>query len=186
MDPNVNSVTFKVSNYRLIIAIGFVKILMFIILIYSNFDLNWIFTLLILVSFPSTIYELSIKLIVDQDGLVIRRLFRKDVRIIWDDILEQHYFNLGQREMRYLLLRKAIPTLRPIFIPKEFQANVFILEAWEQPTRLLSLIEPHLPAKSPADQLFVPFTVDRNLRKALPLLIAIGIAIVLFSLNTFR
>ena len=182
----MNSATFKVNNYRIIIAIGLVKILMLIMLIYSNFDLNWIFTLLILVSLPSTIYELSIKLIVDQDGLIIRRLLRDDLRITWDDILEQHYFNLGQREIRYLLLRKSIPSIRPIFIPKEFRANIFILEAWEQPTRLLTLIEPHLPAKSPTDQLFVPFTVESNLRKALPLLIPLAIAIALFILNTFR
>ncbi|WP_124033486.1 hypothetical protein [Herpetosiphon llansteffanensis] len=155
-------------------------------LIYSNFDLNWIFTLLILVSFPSTIYELSIKLIVDQDGLIIQRLLRDDVRITWDDILEQHYFNLGKREIRYLVLRNPIPTIRSVFIPKEFQANIFIIESWEQPTRLLTLIEPHLPAKNPDAQLFVPFTADRSLRKALPLLFPLIIAIVLFIVNTFR
>ncbi|WP_110518865.1 hypothetical protein [Herpetosiphon llansteffanensis] len=156
---------FKLANYKTKFFVLLIAIILLGIWLFADFyAINFViggFILLII----SQINSLTTRLLIDQDGLVIRRIFRQPIQIDWADLIGQQQVKLKDRMINYLVLRKPIPLVEPLQyadVPKEHRTTTFILDLWEQPQRVQELIEPHLPAKNLENQLFVPFTSTRE------------------------
>ena len=161
----MKSTVFRVNHYQISIVVVLVGIILVSLWVYAGFYANWVFILIWSICIISAISDFSNRLIIDQHGLVIRRILHQPIQIDWNDIVEQQHFNLGEREIRYLALRKPIPVIGKMLydrVPKELQSKILILDVWEQPTRLLTLIQPHLPAKQVSEQPFVSFAIKNQ------------------------
>ena len=131
---------------------------------------------------------LSLRLAVNDDGLVIKQLFRKQVAIAWDTIDSIQSFTNYNRQLDYIALKQAVNLPYLPYnqnLPKEFRKQAIVLNAWEKHQEIIDLIRAKVP-KKPEQQLFVPI-VGRSWDKILPyaiFIMGLGAAVLAWSFYT--
>ncbi|MFD3165034.1 hypothetical protein [Herpetosiphon sp. NSE202] len=156
---------FKLAKYKTKLFVLIVAIILLGVWLATNIYSSLFVLGSCIILILSQINGLTTRLLIDQDGLVIRRIFRQPIQIDWSDILGQQHVKLGKREVQYLVLRKPIPLVEPLEyadVPKANQATTLILNLWDQASSVQELIKQQLPAQNSENQLFVPFTSTRE------------------------
>lgn len=177
---------FKLAKYKTKLFVLIVAIILLGIWLATNIYSSLFVLISCIILILSQINGLTTRLLIDQDGLVIRRIFRQPIQIEWADIIGQQQVKLGTREVQYLVLRKPIPLVEPleyVDVPKANQATTLILNLWDQASKVQELIKQQLPSQNSENQLFVPFSSTRQTATTKLALIVMLVSLIVATLT---
>ncbi|MBM7844045.1 hypothetical protein [Herpetosiphon giganteus] len=160
--------TFRAAKLKktMLITIGWFALLIIMIIVYKTmFNLRKFPVLFIVMSVLYAYFSLSEyyrKLIVDEHGITVKRLFNATKTAKWHEISNLHYFILSNRPIEYIFFERDIDLLDSLFpsiIPKPYHRRTLILQEWDNHQQIKHLAEQNM--QSAADNNFiVPFTVS--------------------------
>ncbi len=182
--------TFRSKDYRIsLISIVICILIPIILFLVSYFELNTILYLSIYPSFAgiNILSRLFTRFSIDENGIIIRQLFRNNISIMWDNIEDIQEFTNYHRHFHYIALKQPIKLPQLPYnqnLPRDYRNQAIILNAWEDHARIIELIRAKVPAK-PKQQLFVPIA-GKSWDKIVPyaiFMIGLGAALLAWSLS---
>ncbi len=159
-------VTFRANNYKktlfLMLISGFITIAIPIIakIVLDMKKFPIIFVIMGILYFYAAISDYRRELIIDDQGITVKRLFNRTRIAEWKKISTIHYFMFFNRPIEYILFNcdvDLLDSLYPSIVPKPYNRRVLVLNEWNNHKQIKLLAEQHMPPTSNKD-FIVPFT----------------------------
>ncbi|ABX07387.1 hypothetical protein [Herpetosiphon sp.] len=118
------------------------------------------FVIMGILYFYGAISDYRRELIIDDQGITVKRLFNPSRTAEWKDISAIQYFMFFNRPIEYILFDRDVQlldALYPSIVPKPYNRRVLLLNEWDNYEQIKLLAEQKMPSIA-NKALIVPFT----------------------------
>lgn len=159
-------ITFRALNYKRQLFVMLISGFMIIatpIIFKVIFDMKKFPVFVVIMAvlyFYGAISDYRRALIIDDQGITVKRLFNPTRTAKWEDISTIQYFLFLNRPIEYILFDRDVhllDALYPSIVPKPYHRRVLLLNEWDNYEQIKLLAEQKMPSVANND-LIVPFT----------------------------